>query len=214
MSGSCRPPGIAGAAVVFGVDGLGEDDRAFVAKLLDQDVIARRKIDVVGGVAAAGRAHVLGVERVLEREHDAVHRHLVESGSRPNCGVEFGCALERVGVMPEISQTGGAPGGSGPSEGMAVEIAATGDGPLAADIEGAERVDLAGIGLADDHAELLLHGWIGGGRFHAAEFQRRALIGFEFGQHGRGFHGLVGKRTLRLRAVFDSEASASARRLR
>ena len=54
---------IAGAAVVFGVDRLGEDDRALLAQLLDQHVIARGKIDVVARVAAAGGAHVLGVER-------------------------------------------------------------------------------------------------------------------------------------------------------
>src|SRR5215510_11043004 len=45
-----------------------------------EHVVARRKIDVVGRVAAAGRTHVLGVEWVLEREHHAVHRHLFEIG--------------------------------------------------------------------------------------------------------------------------------------
>src|SRR5262245_12949922 len=45
---------IARASVVFGVDGLGEDDRALGAELLDQSVIARREIDVVARVAAGG----------------------------------------------------------------------------------------------------------------------------------------------------------------
>jgi hypothetical protein len=40
---------------------------------------------MICGVAARRRAHVLGVERVLEREHDAVHRHLVERGVVPYC---------------------------------------------------------------------------------------------------------------------------------
>jgi hypothetical protein len=31
-----------------------------------------------------------------------------------------------------------------------VKLAATGDGTLAADVEGGERVEMAGIGLADD----------------------------------------------------------------
>ena len=84
-------------AVVFGVYGLGEDDRAFVAKLLDQHMIARRKIDVVARVAAAGGSHVRGVERILEREHDAVHRHLLEVGISSIGGVELGGALKRVG---------------------------------------------------------------------------------------------------------------------
>jgi len=69
--------GVPGAPVVLGVDGLGEDDRALVAQLLDQDVIARREVDVVPRVAPGGGSHVLRVERILEREHHAVHRHLL-----------------------------------------------------------------------------------------------------------------------------------------
>ena len=72
---------------------------------------------------------------------------------------------------------------------MPVEIAAAGDRTLAADIEGGERVDLAGIGNADNHAELLLHGGIGGGWFHAAVFERRPLVLVETGQDLGGFDG-------------------------
>src|SRR5439155_7346822 len=52
--------GIAGSAVVFGADGLPEDYGALLAQALDEDMVARRDIDVVGGVTAGGRAHVLG----------------------------------------------------------------------------------------------------------------------------------------------------------
>ena len=178
--------GIAGAAVVFGAHRLGEDDRALVAQLLDEDVVARREIDVVGRVAAAGRAHVLGVERVLEREDDAVHRHLVErrvacrSGRRARRRVRA-----RRGSWRNSSQTGGAPGGSGPSGGVAVELALAGHRALAADVQGGERVELAGIGLADDHAVLLLHRRVGGGRLHAAEFERRPPVFVEIGEQRR-----------------------------
>src|SRR5665213_1201565 len=66
-----------GTAVIFRIDGLGEDDRAFVAKLFNQNMIARRKIDIVARVAAASGTHILSVERILNREHDAIHRHFL-----------------------------------------------------------------------------------------------------------------------------------------
>ena len=47
---------------------------------------------------------------------------------------------------------------------MAVEVAAADHRALAADVERRERIQLAAVGDADDHAELLLHGRIGGGR--------------------------------------------------
>jgi hypothetical protein len=109
--------GIAGAAVVFGADGLGEDDRALVAQLLDQDVVARREIDVVGGIAADGRAHVLGVERVLERKDDTVHRQLVERRVRAVVGIERSGGFERVGQVTELVADRRAPDGNGPSDG-------------------------------------------------------------------------------------------------
>jgi hypothetical protein len=43
-----------GQSVGTAVIGLGEDNRAFVAKLFNQNMIARRKIDIVARVAAAG----------------------------------------------------------------------------------------------------------------------------------------------------------------
>ena len=60
------------------------------------------------------------------------------------------------------------------------------------------RVELAGVRNADDHAELLLHVGLGGGRLHAAEFERRAFVLVEIGQDGRGLHRL--RRELQRRA--------------
>jgi hypothetical protein len=73
---------------------------------------------------------------------------------------------------------------------MPVEIAPACHRTLAADIEGGERVHLPGVGLADDHAELLAHGRIGGGRLHAPVFERRPFIPVEIGQHRGGLDGL------------------------
>ncbi len=80
-----------------------------------------------------------------------------------------------------------------PGGGMPVELAPAGDGPLAADVEGAERVDLACIRDAGDHAELLMHGRVGPRRLHAAELQRRPRILVEVRQDGRGRQRLRGK---------------------
>ena len=66
---------------------------------------------------------------------------------------------------------------------MPVEIAAAGDRALAANVERRQRIDLAGVRLADGHAELLQDIRIGGGRLHAAEFERRAFVFVEIGQH-------------------------------
>ena len=50
----------------------------------------------------------------------------------------------------------------------------------------ASALSCAGIGLADDHAVLLLHRRVGGGRLHAAEFERRPLVLVEIGEDRRG----------------------------
>ena len=149
--------GVSGAAVVFGADRLGEDDRALVAQLLDQHVVARRKIDVVGRVATGGGAHVLGIERVLEREDDAVHRHPVEVRVAAVARVEFGCAFERVGQLAEYLADRRRARWQRPLGRMPVEIAAAGDRTLAADVQCGERVQLARVGNAGDHPILLVH---------------------------------------------------------
>ncbi len=135
--------GVAGAAVVFGAYRLGEDDRALVAQLLDEDVVARRKIDVVIGVAAAGRAHVPGVERVLEREDDAIHRHRVEIGVAAVGGVELGGAFERVGMTAELFAHRRRAGWQRALGGVPVELALAGHRTLAADVERRQRVEPA-----------------------------------------------------------------------
>ena len=87
---------IASAPVVFGHQRLGENDGAFPAQLIDQEMVARREIDVVARIAAAGGTHVLGIECILERKHHAVKRHLFQIGFAPVPGVEFGSLLKRA----------------------------------------------------------------------------------------------------------------------
>ena len=191
---------IAGPAVVFRVDGLGEDDRALVPELFDQHVIARREIDVVARVTPAGGAHVLRVERILEREDDAIHRHLLEVGMASIRRIELGRALQRVGQPAKLLAHGGRAGGQRPLGHMPVEIAPAGDGTLAADVEGGERIHLPGMRDADDHPELLLHGRIGGRRLHAAVFEGRPRVLVEIGQDRGGLDGVRREAQRRLRA--------------
>ena len=80
-------------------------------------MIARGEVDVVARVAAGRGAHVLRVERILEREDDAIHRHLLEVGMAPIGGVELGRALQRVGKPAKLIAHGGRAGGSGPADG-------------------------------------------------------------------------------------------------
>ena len=221
LLGPVPPARIAGAAVVFGAHRLGVDDRPLVAQLLDQLMVARRKIDVVGRVAAGGGAHVLGVERVLERKDDAVHRHLVERRIAAIAGIELGGAFERVGKPAELLARRRCFGRQRPRGRMPVEIAATGDRTLAADVQGGERVQLAGIGEAGDHAVLLVHRGVRGGRLHPAEFERRPAIAVEIGQDRRRLDGL-GREAQRRpgahrargfgdrRAVFGDESAGDA----
>ncbi len=152
---------ITGAAIVFGVDRLGENDRAFVAELPDQDMIARREIDVVAGVPSPGRPHVLGVERILEREDDPVHGHLHQVGILPVSGIELGRVFESIRQMPKILAHRGRIRRQRSKRRMPVKVAAASGGALPANVEGGERIHLPGIGDADDHAELLLDLGIG-----------------------------------------------------
>ena len=125
--------------------------------------------------------------------------------------VELGGALERVGLLAEDLADRRRAGRQRPVRRMPVELAPAGDRALAADVERGERVELAGIRDADDHAELLLHVGIGGGRLHAAEFERRALVLVEIGQERRGLHGLrSGSAAARRRARRRSPAATGA----
>ena len=189
LVGLVAAAGIAGAAVVFGADRFREDDRALLAQAHDKDVVARRDIDVIGSVAPRGRAHVLGVERILEREDDSVHRQFVERRIAAVTGVERSGGFERIGEVAELVTDRRCAGRKRPKRRVTVKLALAGDGTLAADVEGCQRVELAGIRLAGDHAVLLLHRGIGGGRLHAAEFERGALVFVELGEDRRSADG-------------------------
>ena len=88
---------VAGPPVVFGVNRLGEDNRSLVAELLDQDVVTGRKINVVGRIAAAGGAHILGVEGVFEGESHPVHRHQFQVRVTAVSGVQFRRPFQGIG---------------------------------------------------------------------------------------------------------------------
>src|ERR1700676_2456995 len=181
--------GIAGAAVVLGVDRLGENDRALAAQLLDQQMVPGREIDIVGGIASAGGAHVGGVERVLEREHNAVHRHLLKIGISPVLRIERGGTLQCVWLLPEKLADRRRALRQRSFRGVKVVLAFAGNRTLAADVEGTDRVDLPRIRLAYDHAVLLVHGWVRGGRLHAAELERRSPVLVEVRQDRRRLYG-------------------------
>jgi hypothetical protein len=69
---------------------------------------------------------------------------------------------------------------------MPVPVALAGRRALAADVDHAERVHLAGIGDPDGHAVLLHHLGVGGGRLHPPELDGRPLVLAEVRQHGTG----------------------------
>ena len=68
---------------------------------------------------------------------------------------------------------------------MRVEGAFACHGALAAYVQRLERVDLAGVGHADAHADLCHDGRIGDRRLHAAVFERQALVAGELGKDRR-----------------------------
>ncbi len=83
---------------------------------------------------------------------------------------------------------------------MLVELTPARDRPLAANIKGADGVELAAVRNANNHAELLRYVGLGRGRLHAAVLDGRAFILVEIGQDRRGFH--------RLRRKFQRRAGA------
>ncbi len=145
------------------------------------------------GVASTRRAHILGIERILERENDPVHRHLLEIGIAAISGVKLRRTLERIGQMPEIFAHRRRPLRQRPLRGMQVEIAAACHRAFAANVKRGQRIDLTGVRLADGQPELLLHRRIGRSCFHAPELERRAFVLIEIGQQLRCLDGLCGK---------------------
>ena len=119
------------------------------------------------------------------------------SGLRPVLRVELGGALERVGLLAELLADGRRSGRQRARGRMPVAIALARDRALAAQVERAERVDLAGVRRPDGHAVLLLHVGIGRGRLHAAELDGRPGVLVEVRQQRRDGDGLGRKRQRR-----------------
>ena len=176
---------IAGATVVLGEDRLRVDDRALLPQLIHEHVVASREVDVVAGVGAARRPHVLRIEWILERERDAVHRHRRQVRSAPVGGIELRRAFEGIRLLPEfLAHRRGARRQRSLAR-RRVEIALAGDRPFPADVDRAERVHLTRIWNAHRHSILLLHRRIRRRRLHPAEFNRWADILSEVRQHRR-----------------------------
>src|SRR4030095_6724142 len=176
LLGLVAPAWVSGDAVVLGVDRLGVNDGALAAELSDERMVACREIDVVAGGGGRGRTHVLRVVRVLERERDAVHWHRPEVRIAAVLRVELRGALERIGLLPELLAHARRARGQGALRRMAVPVAFTSDRTLAADVQGAECVDLIRTGRAHRHAVLLLHVRIRGSRLHPTKLDWRSPI--------------------------------------
>src|SRR6516225_8684218 len=73
---------------------------------------------------------------------------------------------------------------------MSVELAFAGDRAFASDVESCERIDLASVGDADDHAKLLMHVRVRSRHFHAPVLEWRPGISFQIGKKRRSFDGL------------------------
>src|SRR5439155_7479365 len=108
-----------------------------------------------------------------------------KSGLRPYCASSSEARSSASGCFRNSSHTGGAPAGSGPLDGCRSTIVLTRHRPFTAEVERGQRVHFAGIRRADGHAVLLLHLRIRGGRFHAAELDRRSGVPIEVGQERR-----------------------------
>ena len=125
-------------------------------------------------IVASGRAfadvhHLIGVSlSLLGRSEEALG--------------QFGRALERVRLLPELLTHGGSTGRKGAGRRRPVAIALARHRALAADVEGGQGIQLPGVRNASDHPELLRHSRIGGRRLHAPEFEGRPRVAVEIGQ--------------------------------
>ena len=200
LRGLVAPAGIAGASVVLGVDGFGVDDRALLPQLGDERVIPSREVDVIPCVGAGRRPHVHRVERILERERDAVHRQPRKIRRPAVLRVKLRRALEGVGLPAELLADGRGSRRQRARRRDPVAVSLARHRALAAQIERAKRVDLAGVRRADRHAVLLLHGRIRRGRLHPAELDRRPGVLIEIGHERRDGHRLGGELQRRPRA--------------
>ena len=106
------------------------------------------------------------------------------SGFLPYSASSSARALERVGLLAELLALPAAHPRQRTGRRMRVELALAGDGALAADIDGLQRIQLARVRNADAHAELLLHARIRDRRLHAAEVDRQPVVFVEVRQDG------------------------------
>ena len=169
-------PRVAAAGVVLREVGLGVDDGALGAQLGDDRRVPRRSIHRVGGVGPARRAHVGRVEDILERDRGAVHRHPVQVGIPAVQRVELGRPLERVGLSSKRLAGGGAVRGQDAVRRVRVALGLAGHRALAAQVERAQRVELARVPHADDHAVLLLDAGVRPRGLHAPELDRQPPV--------------------------------------
>jgi hypothetical protein len=124
-------------------------------------VIARGEVDVVVRVAAGGGSHVLRVERILEREDDPIHRHLLEIRIASIGGVELCRALEGVRKPAEHLAHRGRAGRERSRGRMPVEVAPAGDRALPPNVEGSERIHWPASGVPTIIPNCCWHGRIG-----------------------------------------------------
>ena len=111
-----------------------------------------------------------------------MHRHFLEVGVGAVLGVQFRGALDGVGVVTEDLAHGRRARRQRTFCGMPVVITLTGDGALAANVQGGEGVHLTRVRDSDDHAVLLLDLGVGRRGLHAAELERRACVFLQVGQ--------------------------------
>ena len=149
---------------VFAHVGLGQNDGAGSAQPRHDGGIARRPVVGIVGGSAAGRAHVEGVELVLDGEHDAVQRPLETAGAGELL-VERPRGLERV-------------------RHRRIVVDSVGLRPLAADVERHQGADLAGFLDRLDVAEHVAVGVRGAG--DALAVIGRDALEVEADELGRG----------------------------
>ena len=124
------------------------------------------------------------------------------SGLRPYCASSSAARSSASGCLPELLAGLRRTRRQRTRRRMPVEVALAGDRSFAADVEHAERAQLLRVRDADRHAELLLHGRVGGGRLHPAELDRRRLARIAGRQARRGrdrrfVFAVVGQHTAR-----------------
>ena len=151
-------------------------------------MIARRKVHVVTRIGAAGRAHIFRVVGILEREGDAVHRHLRKVGIAAVLRIQFSGTFQGIRLAAKFFADLWRSRGKRAQGGRFVELALACHRTFAADIEHSQRAHLAGVGDSDGHPKLLLDRRIGCRGFHAPKLNRRRLSRVARREARRGCH--------------------------